>query len=138
MGIKKTITLLAIIASTQLSFGQNVKIKKTIVTIDKVELCKVVKDNLNIASFNIQDLQNEPKLFFKWVKWGQFGYYEVYRTNDYDNILFETDVATGYKKWIIKKLYNAKVLTSSGIDEDKLIEFSKKIGKEYSRRRSQY
>ncbi len=77
-------------------------------------------------------------MYFKYVDWGQYGYYEAYKASDLDNILFEDDIMMKYDKRIIKKLFKAKVLTNSGIDEKKLKEFSKKMGREYTRKRNQY
>ncbi|MGV6830530.1 MAG: hypothetical protein ACWA5P_03080 [bacterium] len=138
MTLKKISTLLIILAMVQLSFGQKVKIKKNQVTIDKESICRVEKDDVSRGAFYINDLDDENQLYFKWIDWGEFGYFEAYRADDLDEILFETEAGIGYRKWIIKKLYKADVLTAAGIDQEKLDLFSKKIGKEFSRRRSRY
>ena len=138
MKIKNLTTLLVILLTAQVSLAQKVKIKKNIVTINKEAICMVEKDVVNSASFYINDMNNEQLLYLKWVNWGPDSYYEVYRADDIDNLLFDTDDGVGFRKWIIKKLYNTKVINSDGLDEEKLNQFSKKVGKEFNRSRNRY
>ena len=130
--------LVAFVATIQFSFAQKIKIKKGIATVDKEALCKIEKDDVSRGAFYINNLDDEQLLYAKWIDWGQYGYFEIYKANDLDTILFETEAGIGYRKWLVKKLYKAKALSNSGLDEEKLTVFSKKIGKEFSRKRNRY
>lgn len=136
---KKTLfsALIAFLFIT-VGYSQKVKIKKDIITIDKVEYGKIEKDDVSRGAFYINNLDGDNLLYLKWVDWGQYGYYEIYKADDLDNVLFETESGIGYKKWISKKLYSAKALTTEGINEEKLNQFAKKMGREFSRRRAGY
>ncbi|WP_299114249.1 hypothetical protein [uncultured Winogradskyella sp.] len=138
MKIKQLSLLLVLVIVSSVSFAQKIKIKKGNVTVDKVNTCKIEKDDVSRGAFYINNLQDEQLLYLKWIDWGQYGYMEIYKADNLDDILFETEVGIGYKKWIIKKLYNAKVLSSAGINEDKLNQFAKKFGREFTRKRNRY
>lgn len=138
MKIKKAIILLTTLIITQISFGQKVKIKKNIAYVNKEAICIIEKDDVVPGSFYINDLKNERKLYFKWVNWSVDSYFALYKADNLDDILFDTDDGIGFRKWAIKTLYKAKVLIDDGIDEAKLNELTKKMGKEYTRRRNSY
>ena len=138
MNTKNLLNLTIILLVVQFSFGQKIKIKKGDVLIEKQLTCKIEKDDVSRGAFYINSLNDEQLLYLKWIDWGEFGYFETYRASDLDNILFETESTIGFRKWIIKKLYNAKVISTEGLDNSKLISFSKKIGKEFTRKRNKY
>lgn len=136
---KKTFLLtLVAVFFIAVGYSQKVKIKKGTITIDKVAYGKIEKDDVVRGAFYINNLSDENLLYLKWIDWGQYGYYEIYKADDLQNILFENEAFIGFKKWITKKLYNAKALTVDGIDEEKLNIFANKIGKEFSRKRAGY
>ncbi|PWK20883.1 hypothetical protein [Xanthomarina spongicola] len=115
------------------AYGQNIKIKKDVITIDD-QLFGIIEDDKSVrGSFYINGTNENNLLYFKWVVYGSLNYYEIYEANNLDNILFEENAVMGFKKYMVKRLFNAGVLTPSGIDEDKLSDFSKKMGKEFTR-----
>ncbi|MEZ4795294.1 MAG: hypothetical protein R2773_07470 [Flavobacteriaceae bacterium] len=136
--MKKITLILALLLGVNIANSQNVKIKKDIVSVDGEAICMVEKDDVNIASFYINDLENQQLLYFKWVDWGQYGYYEAYKADDLGFVIFETEPDIGFRKRIIKKLFKAKALIKNGLDQSKLDDFSNKMGKEFSRKRGRY
>ena len=138
--MKKTIFISSILLLflTITTSAQKVKIKKGTVSIDKEPTCKVKKDNSVRQSFYINSLDDEELLYLKWVDWGQYGYFEIYKADNLDSILFERPSVIGFRKGILKDLYNAKALSKNGLDEKNLEKISKKFGREFSRKRSRY
>lgn len=138
--MNKKITLLTLVSLffITIAYSQKVKIKKNVITINKVEYGEIEKDDVSRGAFYINNLAGDNLLYIKWIDWGQYGYFEVYEADNLDLIIFETESGIGYKKWISKKLYTAKVLTTEGINKEKLMQFSKKMGKEFSRKRAGY
>ncbi len=124
------------ISITANSFGQKVKIKKDVITIDKQEYGIIEDDKSVRGSFYINDLKDHNLLYFKWVVSDGLNYYEIYKADDLDYILYEEKAVIGFRKYMVKKLYNAKALTTSGLNPDKLNDLAKKIGKEFSRIRN--
>ena len=118
---------------TAISYGQKVKIKKNIITINKEEYGKIEDDKSVRGSFYINDLTDNNLLYFKWVTAGSLNYYEIYKADDLGNILYEEQAVMGFRKYMVKKLYNAKALIKSGLNPDKLNDLAKKMGKEFSR-----
>ena len=132
--LKITLSILFISFFT-FSYGQKVKIKKDVITVDKIEIGKIEDDKSVRGSFYINDLEDNNLLYFKWVVSGSFNYYEIYKANDLNNMLYEEQAVMGFRKYMVKKLYNAKALTSSGLDNNKLNDLANKMGKEFSRMR---
>ncbi|RZJ64188.1 MAG: hypothetical protein EOO50_16550 [Flavobacterium sp.] len=137
--MKKTILLVVMTFFIAMSAqAQKVKIKKDIATVDDVVVCKVEDDDVSRGAYYFTNVESGKKLlYFKWIDYGEFGYFEAYNADNLDVILFETEAVVGLKKWLVEKLYVTGALTPSGIDEAKLMEFSKKKGKEFSRRRNE-
>ncbi len=130
--VKITLAILFLSVVT-ISYGQKVKIKKSIITIDSEQYGKIEDDKSVRGSFYLNDLNDNNLLYFKWVVSGSLNYYEIYKADDLDNILYEEQAVAGFRKYMVKKLYNAKALIISGINNEKLNNFAKKIGKEFSR-----
>ncbi len=131
------ITLLFLFTlSTVISYGQKVKIKKGIISINKQEYGKIEDDKSVRGSFYINDLKDSNLLYFKWIAVDGLNYYEIYKADDLDNILYEEQAVMGFRKYMVKKLYNAEALTKSGLDLTKLDNLAKKMGKEFSRIRN--
>lgn len=118
-------------------YAQKVKITDGVASVDKVDVCKIKDDQVRRLSFSLFTLQGEEELYFKWIEYGQFGYFEVYDAENLDDVLFETDAITGYRKWIVKQLYSAEVISADGVDEKQLQVFAKKMGKEHTRLREE-
>jgi len=134
----KSILTILIIAISTISTAQKIKIKKDNVFIDGELLCKFEKDTSTPGSYYLNDLENNNYLYFKWVTAGSLNYFEIYKADNLDNILFEENAVAGMKKYMIKKLYNSKIISHSGMNTEKLIIHSKKVGKEFSRKRAKY
>ena len=136
--MKKVILALLTIVMSTAAYSQKIKIKRDIATVDDVAVCKVEDDEVNRGAYYFSNVETGKKLlYFKWIDYGEFGYFEAYDADNLDDILFETEAVVGLKKWLVEKLYVTGALTSSGINKAKLGEFSKKKGREFSRRRSE-
>ena len=130
--LKITLSILFISLAT-FSYAQKVKIKKDVITINNESFGTIEDDESVRGSFYINDKNEKNLLYFKWVVSGTLNYYEIYKADDLDNILFEENAVMGFKKYMVKRLYNAEVLTTDGINNDKLSDFAKKMGKEFTR-----
>jgi|GEM_PF-1817755 len=151
--MKKILFGFAVVISCSV-FGQKVKIKKDIATVDGKEFVKVFKDpvaedSFNIISLNGKDLfylkfnnYNDPKEINYSNKGGFVSYFEV-MSADLDTVYFETDlthclVGCNITDNFIKMLYGGRILKDDGsIDINRLEILSKKVGFEYSKKRNE-
>ncbi|MFD1063710.1 hypothetical protein ACFQ1Q_10680 [Winogradskyella litorisediminis] len=138
MKLLKSTTLIIMLLISVIVFAQKIKVKKGIASIDKNPICKLQKDDISRGAFYINSLDDEELIYAKWIDWGEFGYFEVYDAKNLDEVLFETEASIGYRKWLIKTLYNGKALTNSGLNEEKLEVIAKKLGREFTRKRNRY
>lgn len=129
--------LLLLALATTGVHAQKVKIANGTASVNNEEVCKIKDDQVRRLSFSLFSLEGKEELYFKWIEYGQFGYFEVYDAENLDEVLFETDAITGYRKWIVKQLYSAEVISADGVDEKQLQVFAKKMGKEHTRLREE-
>ncbi len=120
------------------NYAQTLDIKDKKILIDGVKLFEIKKDKVIRNSFYLNDINGKQRLYFRYVYWSDDkpSYYEAYHANALTTILFEEEYRGNFKRYIVKKLFNADVITILGIDEEKLKIVTQKIGKEFTRRRT--
>ncbi|WP_289043672.1 hypothetical protein [uncultured Olleya sp.] len=134
--------------------AQKVKIKKGKVFIDKVEYVLTEEDKLSDDSFIISNLKGEELFYLKYKYYsdpnlrrdtnpnGTVVYFEL-MSKDLETIYFEAEPhpslsAMGMSKKTYKILYNGEVINKDGtINKDNLETVSKKIGFEFSKKRTE-
>ena len=127
-----------------LAFGgsvqaQKVKVKGDAALVDGAKVCGFEDDASTRGSFYINDLEGNQLLFYKWVyvQDMNLNYYEVYKPEDLNTILYEEQATTGFKKSVVQRLMAAKALSNEGINEENLAQHGAKLGKEFSRKREE-
>lgn len=131
-------TLLLIFGISMSSiFAQDITIKKDVVSVDGVEICVLSDDPSVRGSFYVDDLTGSHLIYFKWIFIGDYNYYEIYDADNLDRLLCEEANAIGFKKVMLKKLYNAEVISSEGLDEKALERHAASVGKEFTRIREE-
>ena len=134
--------------------AQKVKIKKGKVFIDKAEYVLSEEDKLSDGSFIISNLKGEELFYLKYNTYsdpkykrdtnpnGMVGYFELI-SKDLETVYFESGThpslsASGMSKKTFKILYNGEVINDDGtINKDKLEMVSKKIGFEFTKKRTE-
>ncbi|MDO6595919.1 hypothetical protein Q4512_03270 [Oceanihabitans sp. 2_MG-2023] len=150
----KTIIPFLFILFTFSVTAQKVKIKKGKVFIDKVEYVLTEEDKLSDDSFIISNLKGEELFYLKYKYYsdpnlrrdtnpnGTVVYFEL-MSKDLETIYFEAEShpslsAMGMSKKTYKILYNGEVINKDGtINKDNLETVSKKIGFEFSKKRTE-
>lgn len=132
----RVVTVLFILFAS-VSYGQDVALKNDIFTIDGQRFGEIEDDKSMPGCFYINDTTRTKLLYFKWVAVDDLNYFEIYKANDLGLLLFEQLAGTGFKKYMVKKLFNAQVLTGSAVDDQKLSDLAQKMGKEFSRIREE-
>lgn len=120
-----------------ISVAQDISIKKDVVSVDGVEICVLSDDPSVRGSFYIDDLTGSHLIYFKWIFIGDYNYYEIYDADNLENILCEEANTIGFKKLMLKKLYNAEVISKDGLDDKALERHGAVVGKEFTRIREE-
>lgn len=122
---------LSLVFSLTLS-AQKIKVKGDVGTVDGATYCQFEDDPMVRGSFYLNDTQGNQMLYYKWVVFEDLNYFEIYRPEDLENILFDEQAVTGHRKFILKRFYESKVLTPNGIDGEKLNQFASKMGMKFT------
>ena len=150
--MKKILFGFAVIVSC-LSFGQKVKYKKDLATVDGKDFVIVKKDGASDDNYTISSLQGNDLFYLKLNTYldskyinrdnpqGKVHYFEVY-SPDLNTTYFEFDFKfcfmCRFTEGFVKTIYNANVVNTDGsINADKLELLSKKIGFEFSKKRDE-
>lgn len=131
------LTMTALILLGLSASAQKVKVKGDVAEVDGMAVCLVKDDPSVRGSFYLNALDDTQLLYFRWVVDGDLNYYEVYDANDLDTILFEELATTGFRKNMVKKLYQAKVISAEGYSREKCSQHASKVGKEFTRKREE-
>lgn len=137
----KFIKILFFLLITLSVSAQKVRIKKGVVYVDKKETLRYEKDDISRGAFYINDLEGNELLYVKWIdikrSYAEYGYFEIYKADDLDNVLFEEPSFLGYSKNLIMRLYKSEAISKKGLNNENLHKFSKKIGRNISRQRAE-
>ncbi|WP_343664724.1 hypothetical protein [Chryseobacterium mucoviscidosis] len=152
--MKKVLFGLALIIAS-LTFGQKVKLKKDIASVDGKEYVKVTEDPVSRYSYNVSSLNGndifylkynnykDPKeVDYKYNRDGSVGYFEV-MSADLNTVYFETHLTgclmgCNITDNFIKMIYGGKVVKDDGtLDLNRLEILSKKVGFEYTKKRDE-
>jgi hypothetical protein len=127
MKTKILITLFVIFTFSQVSFGQKIKVKNGIVSVDGKSYVKTEKESGNMSIYALDG--DEEIIFFKRHdptpnnNQNQDDYFIV-RFIDYNN---DVNISGKTKKGILKMLFNSKVINGDGtINEEKMKKFVSK------------
>ena len=122
----------SLLAFSNLSFAQKIKIKKGIVTVDKIKYVKIETEHYG-NDISVYDLNgNNELVFIKYMSSNNEN------TNSYFIVRFidfkkEAEVRAISKKGILKKLYKANVIIENNIDEINMEKFVSKYGSDESK-----
>ncbi|MGV3461610.1 MAG: hypothetical protein ACO1N9_14270 [Flavobacterium sp.] len=144
--LKLFLTVLAVAVSFA-GTAQKVKLKKDVLFIDGSEYAILKQDKVSKFSYTLSNLKGEDLFYIKFQQFedaynGSTAYYEVLSAN-LEKIYFEDHLKAclggcNHAEFVIKSLYNGEVISKDGkIDEQKLAILSKKLGFNYSRKRSE-
>lgn len=150
----KAVLFIGVVLLAFSAHAQKVKIKKGKVYVDKSEYVLIEEDKLSDGSYTISNLKGEELFYLKYNSYsdqklkrntnpnGTVVYFEL-MSKDLKTIHFEAEVhpslgPKGMSKKTFKILYNGEVINKDGsINNEKLETVSKKIGFEFSRKRTE-
>lgn len=152
--MKKVLFGFALIIAS-LTFGQKIKLKKEVASVDGKDFVKVIKDPVADDCYNITTLDgkdlfylkfnsyNDPKeVDYKYNKMGFVSYFEV-MSADLNTVYFETDIThcmmgCNNTDNVIKMLFGGRIVKEDGsLDMNRLEILSKKAGFDYSKKREE-
>lgn len=125
--------VLSLFASPLVSMSQDITVKKDVVAVDGVEICVISDDPSVKGSFYVDDLTGSHLIYFKWIYLGDLNYFEIYDADNLDQLMFEEANVSGFKKAMMKKLYNAEVISIDGFDQKAFERHAASIGKGFSK-----
>lgn len=133
--MKKVFYLLffLVLSLTNTAFSQEVTIKKDVVSVEGVEICVLSDDPKEKGSFYVDDLTGSHLIYFKWIFAGDLNYYEIFDADDLEKVMCEEANVASFKKNMMKKLYNAEVITTDGFDQKAFERHTATVGKEFTR-----
>lgn len=118
--MKKILTLFLFL-TVSIMFGQEIKIKKGIVTIDGKECLKI--DDSDPNNVSVFDIDGKEIIFLKYIHDSKYGslYNKIIFLDQKRSITSQTYIYT--QKLLVKRLIAEKLLSDCKLDESKIEKF---------------